>query len=175
MLVMRTKRRRTHGVLRYRKTKNRCENMSEPGRILIIDDDKTIRETLSLLLKKEGYIVDTAENGKEAIVKANANFYNLAIIDWRLPDTEGTILLTDLKETTPKMVKIMLTGFPSMQNAIDSVNAHADAFIIKPVDSEILLKKIKELLKQQKQTKKFSEDKVASFIETRVRELVRKE
>lgn len=145
--------------------------MGGPSRILIIDDDRIICTTLSMLLKEEGYIVDTAENGKEAIAKSNANFYNLAIIDWRLPDTEGTKLLTDLKETTPKMVKIMLTGFPSMQNAMDSVNAHADAFIIKPVDSEILLKKIKELLEQQKQTKKFSEDKVANFIETRVREL----
>lgn len=140
-------------------------------RILIIDDDRIICKTLSMLLKEEGYIVDTAENGKEAIAKSNANFYNLAIIDWRLPDTEGTKLLTDLKETTPKMVKIMLTGFPSMQNAMDSVNAHADAFIVKPVDSEFLLKKIKELLKQQEQAKKFSEAKVANFIETRIREL----
>lgn len=147
--------------------------MSEPSRILIIDDDETIRITLSMLLKEEGYIVDTAENGKEAIAKSNANFYNLAIIDWRLPDTEGTNLLIDLKETTPKMVKIMLTGFPSMQNAMDSVNAHADAFIIKPVNSAVLLKKIKELLAQQELGKKFSEDKVASFIETRVRELGR--
>ena len=145
--------------------------MSKLSRILIIDDDETIRITLSMLLKEEGYIVDTAENGKEAIAKSNANFYNLAIIDWRLPDTEGTKLLTELKETTPKMVKITLTGFPSMQNAMDSVNAHADAFIIKPVDSSVLLKKIKELLEQQKQAKKFSEDKVANFIETRVREL----
>ena len=119
--------------------------MSKPSRILIIDDDKTIRITLSILLKEVGYIVDTAENGKEAIAKSNANLYNLAIIDWRLPDTEGTHLLTDLRETTPKMVKIMFTGFPSMKNAMDSVNAHADAFILKPVDSEILLKKIKEL------------------------------
>ncbi len=145
--------------------------MGEPSRILIIDDDETIRETLSMLLKEEGYIVDTAENGKEAIAKSNTNFYNLAIVDWRLPDTEGTKLLAELKETTPKMVKILLTGFPSMQNAIDSVNAHADAFILKPVDSEILLKKINELLKQQEQAKKFSEDKVANFIETRSREI----
>jgi len=145
--------------------------MHGPSRILIIDDDRIICKTLSMLLKEEGYIVDTAENGKEAIAKANANFYNLAIIDWRLPDTEGTKLLTELKETTPKMVRIMLTGFPSMQNAMDSVNAHADAFIVKPVDFKFLLKRIKELLKQQEQAKKFSEAKVANFIETRIREL----
>jgi DNA-binding response OmpR family regulator len=145
--------------------------MGGPSRILIVDDDEIIRSTLSTILKSEGYSVDTAENGKEAIAKSNVNFYNLAIIDWRLPDTEGTKLLAELKETTPKMVKIMLTGLPSMQNAIDSVNAQADAFFLKPVDAKTLLNRIKALLKLQEQARTFSEDKVSNFIETRVREL----
>jgi two-component system response regulator PilR (NtrC family) len=140
-------------------------------RILVIDDDETIRETLSLLLEEEGYTVDTAKDGKEAIAKSNANFYNLAIVDWRLPDIEGTKLLPKLRETTPKMAKIMLTGYPSMQNAIDSVNLQADAFILKPVPAEILLNKIKELLRQQEQSRTYSEKKTAEFIETRVKEL----
>ena len=149
--------------------------MSDPYRILVIDDDDTIRSSLSILLEEEGYVVDAAEDAKEAIAKSNANFFNLAIVDWRLPDIEGTKLLGKLKETTPKMAKIMLTGYASMKNAIDSVNAHADAFILKPVDPKILLKKMKELLKQQEQAKKFSEDKVANFIETRVKELSKTE
>ena len=67
------------------------------------------------------------------------------------------------------MVKIMLTGFPFMKNAIDSVNAKADAFIQKPADTATLTKKIAELLKLQKEENKYSEEKVASFIETRLR------
>jgi DNA-binding NtrC family response regulator len=102
----------------------------------LIDDDPSIRAALSMLLEAEGYFVDTAQDGKEAIDKTNNNFYNLAIIDYRLPDIEGTVLITKLKETTPKMMKIMLTGFPSTKNAIDSVNNNANAFIEKPVDSE---------------------------------------
>jgi len=146
--------------------------MTGSEKILLIDDDKNIRQTLTIVLQEEGYIVDTAENGKEAIEKSFANFYNLAIVDWRLPDIEGTVLITQLKETTPKMAKIMLTGYPSMNTAIDAVNQHADAFLIKPVDVEELLKKIRELLILQAENKEFCETKIVSFIETRTKQIL---
>ena len=115
--------------------------MDNAAKILVIDDDRSIRETLALALQGEGYIVNTAENGQEAIAKTDANFFNLAIVDWGLPDIQGTKLLGEVKETTPRMVKIMLTGYPSMSNAIDAVNNCADAFLLKPVHFEVLLKK----------------------------------
>ncbi len=146
--------------------------MKGNARILLIDDDKNIRQTLAIVLQEEGYVVDTAENGKEAIEKSFANFYNLAIVDWRLPDIDGTVLITQLKETMPKMVKMMLTGYPSMNNAIEAVNLHADAFLIKPVDVEELLKKIHELLILQEENKEFCETKIVSFIETRTKEIL---
>jgi heterodisulfide reductase subunit A2 len=141
-------------------------------KILVIDDDICIRETLMMALELEGYSVDTAENGKVAIEKSFANFYNLAIVDWRLPDIEGTKLIGQLKETTPRMPKIMLTGYPSMNNAVDAVNKRADAFILKPADFEDLLKKVKELLEEQEKNKDFSEERVANFIETRTKEKI---
>jgi DNA-binding NtrC family response regulator len=117
--------------------------LTDPAKILVVDDDENIRVTLVAALQEEGYIVDKARDGKEAIAKSYANFYNLAIIDWRLPDIEGTKLLTEMKETTPKMAKIMFTGYPSMNNAIESVNNHADAFLRKPVNFDVLLNKSK--------------------------------
>ena len=66
----------------------------------------------------------------------------------------------------------MLTGYPSMNNAIAAVNEHADAFILKPVDFEALLAKIGELLKQQDQARAFSEDLMVNFIETRAKEIL---
>jgi DNA-binding NtrC family response regulator len=84
---------------------------------------------------------------------------------------EGTTLLKAMKETTPKMVKIIVTGYPSLQNAIEAVNKDADAYILKPVNVETLLKAIREHLKKQQEDKKYSEQKVAEFIETRAREL----
>ena len=146
--------------------------MSEHARILVIDDDESIRKVLKTILEDEGYIVDTAENGKEAIKKSKEGFYNLALIDIKLPDMEGTKLLTAMKETFPPMVKIMVTGFPTMQNAIEAVNKGADGFVTKPIeDMEDLLSKIREHLKKQQEKKKFSEEKVAEFVESRAKEL----
>jgi len=145
--------------------------MDESARILIVDDDESIRKTIAAILEEKGYIVDTAENGKEAIKKANANFYNLALIDIRLPDMEGTKLLAEIKETTPKMVKIIVTGYPSLQNAITAVNRGADCYLLKPVNIDHLLETIRQHLEKQREAKKYSEEKVAEFIRTRVKEL----
>ena len=128
---------------------------------------------MSLALEDESFIVDTAKNGQEAISKSFEKFYNVAIVDWRLPDIEGTNLLGELKETTPKMVKIMLTGFPSMDNAIDAVNNSADAFLVKPVRFEKLLETINELLAKQENEKEYSEEKMTNYLETRVKMLTK--
>jgi DNA-binding NtrC family response regulator len=145
--------------------------LPKQSKILVIDDDFSIREVLSMLLEEEGYIVDTAEDGKEAIEKSNNTFYNLAIIDYRLPDIEGTLLLKKLRDTTPKMIKVMLTGYPSTKNAIDAVNNNAHAFLQKPVETKVLLAKISELLKMQQEEAAYSEERVADFIRTKMTEL----
>jgi len=145
--------------------------LGERARILVVDDDKSIRKTLAAILEEEGYTVDTAENAKEAIEKSNTQFYNLALVDIRLPDMEGTKLLAAMKETTPKMVKIIVTGYPSLHNAVEAVNNGADAYVFKPVDIEKLLKTIKEHLEKQQEAKRYSQQKVAEFIEARAREL----
>jgi len=145
--------------------------MGERARILVVDDDESIRKAISTILEEKGYEVDTAESGREAIEKTHSGFYNLALIDIRLPDMEGTELLLRMKETTPRMVKIIVTGFPSLQNAMDAVNRCADAYVIKPVRIDDLLETIRVHLERQKQAKRFSEDKIAEFIETRVKEL----
>jgi len=146
--------------------------MSKKANILVIDDDKIIRETLAIALENEGYSVGKAENGREAIAKSYENFYNIAIVDWRLPDIDGTSLLGKLKETTPKMAKIMLTGYPSINNAVESVNNRADAFLVKPVDIAVLLKKVSTLLEEQEQARTYSEEKVTVFIETRTKDIM---
>ena len=76
-----------------------------------------------------------------------------------------------MKDATPRTRKIMVTGYPSMQNAITALNKKADAYLVKPVDVEKLLKTVKEQLLLQEEERLFSELKVAEFIETRVKEL----
>ncbi|MGQ9460368.1 MAG: response regulator [Candidatus Bathyarchaeaceae archaeon] len=143
--------------------------------ILIVDDDEGILETMSAILEEKGYYTDTAKTGREAIEKSKTNFYNLALLDIKLPDIEGTKLLTEMKETSPKMVQIMITGYASLENAVEALNLGADAYIMKPVDPEKLLKVINEKLKKQREAEKISEKKIAEWIETRARKLTKRQ
>jgi len=149
--------------------------MSDAARILIVDDDHEILKTFSAVLREAGYVVDTAESGREAIEKSNRNFYNLTLIDIRLPDMEGTQLLTALKQTTPKMVKIIVTGYPSLQNAVKAINKGADGYIIKPAKTEDLLSTIREHLRKQLEAKQYGEQKMKEFVEMRTEELASQE
>jgi DNA-binding NtrC family response regulator len=145
--------------------------MSESARILVIDDEEGIRRTVSMTLEHAGYVVDTAENGKQAIEKSEANFYNLALIDIRLPDMQGTELLTAMKETTPRMIKIILTGYPALENAVKAINKRVDGYLIKPVNTDELLRFIKENLDKQKHESEYTQQRLTQYVETRIKEL----
>jgi DNA-binding NtrC family response regulator len=145
--------------------------MGETARILIVDDDEDIRKVLTTILEDEGYIIESVGTAKKAIAKTGKKFYNLALIDIRLPDMEGIELLTRMKDTTPKMQKIIITGYPTLQNAVEAVNRGADAYIIKPFDMKKTLRTIKGELTKQEEENRYSQDKVAEFIETKVKQL----
>jgi DNA-binding NtrC family response regulator len=145
--------------------------MKEKNSILVVDDDKVVLNGFKKTLELEGYRVDTAETGKEAIEKSSKAIYNLALIDIRLPDMEGTRLLTSMRDSAPKMVKIIVTGYPSQENAIEAVNKGADAYIVKPVlNIDEFLRTIRDHLQKQQEAMKYSEEKVKEFIEARVEE-----
>jgi len=143
----------------------------EKGRILVTDDDEGTRKVVAEALKSEGYLVDTASNGKEGIEKSQTNFYNLALVDIRLPDMEGTKLLTAMKETAPEMIKIILTGYPALQNTIDAVNKGAHGYLVKPINMDELLRTIKQHMKKQSEMKEYGQQRIAQFVETRIKEL----
>jgi DNA-binding NtrC family response regulator len=143
--------------------------MNDKIKILIVDDDPEIRFTLEALLSAEGYQVDATETGMEAIRKAEEKWYNIALIDINLPDINGIQLLTKLREGTPKMRKIIITGFPTLPNAVDAVNNQANAYLIKPVDIPKMLEAIRNQLEQQESEKTLSEAKIGEFMQNRAR------
>ena len=145
--------------------------MGENARILIVDDDENIRKVLVAILEDEGYAVESVGTARKAIETTKRKFYNVALIDIRLPDMDGTDLLLRIRDTVPRIRKIIITGYPTLQNAIDAVNRRADAYIMKPFDVEKVLRTIKEQLQKQEEEKRYSQEKVAEFIETRVHEL----
>ena len=145
--------------------------MDKHARILVVDDDETVRDRLKAILEREGYLVDCAVTGKEGIKKTEETTYNLALLDIRLPDMEGVELLKLMKDSVPRTRKIIVTGYPTMQNAISALNKNADAYLVKPTDIKKLLQVIKEQLQSQADEKEYGETKVAEFIESRVKEL----
>jgi len=143
--------------------------------ILIVDDNEGIRETLSSILEEKGYDTDTAKNGAEAIDKSKTKFYNIALLDIKLPDIEGTKLLTEIQETSPKMIKIMITGYASLQNAVEALNLGANAYIMKPLNPENLLNVIAEKSKTQRKSETMNQKKVVEWIKTRALKLEREQ
>jgi DNA-binding NtrC family response regulator len=114
--------------------------------ILVVDDDAEVRKTLSSILLKEGYLVETAEKDKQALRASEKSRFEVALIDIKLLDMEGTELLHRLEEKQPHMVKIIITGFPTLENAMKTVNEGADGYILKPFDIQKLLEMIKKHL-----------------------------
>ena len=139
--------------------------------ILVIDDDEDIRKVLSKILKDNGYSVNSAETGGEALRKTEEKFYNLALIDIRLPDIDGVELLTKIKETKPKMRKIIITGYPTLKNAVEALNKGADAYIMKPLNMDKFLATIKEQLQKQKEEQEMTEKQLVQYIETKVKQI----
>ena len=145
--------------------------LARNARILVVDDDKSIRVSLRAILEREGYVVDLAASGQEAVKKSQCHAYNVFLLDIRLPDIEGVELLKLMNDSVPKTRKIMMTGYPSMKNAIASVNYGADAYLVKPFEVDKLLGTVKTQLMMQEDDEAFSEDKVSEFIKTKVKKL----
>jgi DNA-binding NtrC family response regulator len=114
--------------------------------ILIVDDDIGVRKTLSSILLEEGYSVEAVENGKQAIRASEKAYFDVALVDVELPDMKGTELLLGLKQRQPEMIKIIITGFPSIENAMKAVNEGADGYVLKPFDVPKLLEMIRKHL-----------------------------
>ena len=121
----------------------------ETSTILVVDDDKSILRTFTRILQKNGYKIDTAETGREAIERADKKHYDLALVDIRLPDMDGTDLLVKIKKQLKNTIKIMITGFPSLESGVKALDEGAEAYLVKPVKPEELLMLIKEKLKSK--------------------------
>ena len=137
--------------------------------VLIVDDDEAICKTVSAILQSDGYETAIAMTAKEAIEKARNQFFDLALLDIRLPDMEGTQLLARLQEIVPETLKIMITGYPALKNAVEALNFGAASYIMKPVNPAELLKTIRSKLELKQQTEKATREKLAKWIQYQAR------
>lgn len=114
-------------------------------RILVVDDEDIIRESLSFILKKEGYYVQEAENGRVAYDKILEESFDLVITDLEMPEMKGLELLQEIKKLNIQTSIIIITAFGSLDTAISALRNGASDYILKPVEFDELLIKVKRL------------------------------
>lgn len=138
--------------------------------ILVVDDDLIFLKSVSKLLEDEGYKVDTAESGKEALDKSRVECYSLALIDIVLPDFDGIELIEKMEETDPKMRKILITGYQSPAYLKRALTLGINAYLVKPLKTEEILEVVRrQLMERNKELEeryillKDSADRSAAF------------
>lgn len=119
-------------------------------RILIADDEEIIRDSISFVLQKENYIVETAANGNEALAKHLENPFDIIITDIEMPEMKGTELLDRVLQATPETFVIIITAFASIDTAISALRRGAYDYIIKPIEFDDLIIKIERLSTQKR-------------------------
>ena len=114
--------------------------MSRPVKILIVDDEVNLLQSLSDVLKRKGYSVATAQNGLEALGRLKERYFNIAIIDLKMPKMGGMELLEIIKERYPQTLVVILTGYGTIKNAVEAMKKGAYNYLIKPFSpDEIIL------------------------------------
>ncbi|MDH4222309.1 MAG: sigma-54 dependent transcriptional regulator [candidate division Zixibacteria bacterium] len=118
-------------------------------RILVVDDEETQREMLDGFLKREGYSVSVADSGEEALKLSRDKYFELALIDLKMPGMNGIELLTELKKINPEIQTIVMTAYGTMETAIEALRKGAIHYLNKPIDLEELRITIKKALENQ--------------------------
>ncbi len=124
--------------------------MTKKTSILIVDDEEDIRETLVDIFSQKDYQVETATTEQEALEKARGRYFNLALLDIKLPDMKGVELIASLKEMHPDMVVIMVTSYAALDTAMRALNEGVSTYITKPFSMEQVVFTIGETLEKQR-------------------------
>jgi CheY-like chemotaxis protein len=137
--------------------------------VLIVDDDQGSRETLSEILQSQGYSVTTAATANESVEKARTQVFDLILLDIKLPDREGTQVLAHFQKIVPEALKIMITGYPSIQNTMEALNIGADAYFTKPFKPEDLLKTIENKLQERERRERTTGKRLEDWVRLQIR------
>ena len=113
--------------------------------ILVVEDEEAQRNLLAGLLSKEGYTASPAGDGRTALDVFKNDTFEVVLLDYKLPDTDGLTLLKTFKEMNPEVEVIMITAFGSIENAVTALKAGAFEYLTKPIDLDDLLFKIKKV------------------------------
>ncbi len=117
-------------------------------RLLIVDDDRDIRELLVYDIKSSGYMVDSAEDGEEGLKKAVQNNYDLILLDVMMPKMNGYDVCKNIRLVKPKVPILMLTAKGTISDKTEGFDVGADDYLVKPFDIQEVLLRIRALLRR---------------------------
>src|SRR6187397_241074 len=120
-----------------------------PARVLVVDDERSTRELLSIVLRREGYDVTVSENGRTAVNAMERGRFDLLISDIKMPDMDGVEVLREAKRINPDILGIMITAFASADTAIEAMRLGAHDYLSKPFDVDELKIKVRNALEQR--------------------------
>ena len=119
---------------------------SRPARILVVDDEESIRDLLRLVLTREGYSVVTANGGEEAIEYLEAQRFDLVITDLVMPRVNGVEVLRAARRIDPKYPVMVITGYPSVETVTELVRLGAGDYLTKPFNIDVVRMTVAKLL-----------------------------
>ncbi len=119
------------------------------ARILVVDDEEIIRESLSFILEKEEHEVEVARDGLEAIGKIEKQPFDIVITDLEMPEVKGIELLEKIQQLTPETFVLIITAYASIETAIAALRKGASDYIIKPLEFEDIIFRINRLLEHR--------------------------
>jgi len=125
------------------------DNSDSKSRILIADDEETFLYSTADLLRKEDFVVDCAHNTTIASRLLSKNSYDLLISDIKMPDNPNLVFIKKTRERAENMSIILVTGYPSLDTALQSIQLPISAYLVKPVDFDELLKHVKESIEKK--------------------------
>ncbi|MFZ5946605.1 MAG: sigma-54-dependent transcriptional regulator [Stygiobacter sp.] len=120
------------------------------AKILIVDDEKPIRDSLKMILDEEGYKTETSADGEEALNKIKENNFDIVITDIKMPKLDGIQLLENASKISPETFFIIMTAYASVKTAIDALRNGAYDYLIKPVEFDDVIIRVKRLLEHKK-------------------------
>jgi DNA-binding response OmpR family regulator len=147
--------------------------MTAQNTILIVDDEDRLRLSLSLILQKENYRVETAANAEEALDYLKRHEYDLMFLDLNLPGIRGIDLLIEIHKRVPHMPVLILTAHAALESAIQAIRLGARDYLIKPAEPVEILTRVSEILAEREQPARKKE--IVSQIQTLLAELQRME
>lgn len=127
------------------------------GRILLVDDDDSVRITIQAILEADGYDVTAVGHGLDALALLQTSPYDLVLTDLRMEDVDGLMVLAEVQRVAPETVTIMLTGYASLESAVQSLQHGAYAYLIKPCNVEELQATISRGLERRRLTRQLRE------------------